>query len=79
VRGSERLMEKFADRLKIKPEETTPDMLITLKAVRCIGCCGLAPAVMVGDTVYGKLAVKEVSAIADKYRGANGHGKVDAG
>jgi len=79
VRGSERLMDKFAETLKIKPEETTPDMLVTLKAVRCIGCCGLAPAVSVGDTVYGKLAVKQVSAIADKYRGANGSGKVDAG
>ena len=79
VRGSERLMERFADTLKIQPEETTPDRLFTLKAVRCIGCCGLAPAVMVGDAVYGKLTVKEVSRIADKYRGANGHGKADAG
>jgi len=79
VRGSERLMDRFADTLRIKPEETTPDMLFTLKAVRCIGCCGLAPAVMVGDTVYGKLTVKGVSGIADKYRGANGHGKADAG
>jgi len=79
VRGSERLMERFADTLKIKPEETTPDMLFTLKTVRCIGCCGLAPAVMVGDAVYGKLTVKEVAGIANKYRGANGHGKTDAG
>jgi len=50
-------------------------MLFTLKTVRCIGCCGLAPAVMVGDAVYGKLTVKEVAGIANKYRGANGHGK----
>jgi NADH-quinone oxidoreductase subunit E/NADP-reducing hydrogenase subunit HndA len=74
VRGSERLMERFADTLKIKPEETTPDMLFTLKSVRCIGCCGLAPAVMVGDAVHGKLTVKEVAGIAAKYRGGNGHG-----
>lgn len=79
VRGSERLMDRFADTLKIKPEETTPDMLFTLKTVRCIGCCGLAPAVMVGDSVYGKLAVKEVAGIANKLRGVNGHGKADAG
>ena len=74
VRGSERLMDRFADTLKIKPEETTPDMLFSLKSVRCIGCCGLAPAVMVGDSVYGKLTVKEVTGIVSKYRGANGHG-----
>lgn len=79
VRGSERLMERFADTLKIKPEETTPDMLFTLKAVRCIGCCGLAPAVMVGDAVFGKLTVKEVAGIAERYRGAEGHGKAHAG
>ena len=79
VRGSERLMERFADTLKIKPEETTPDMLFSLKSVRCIGCCGLAPAVMVGDSVYGKLTVKEVAGIANKYRGGNGHGQANAG
>jgi NADH:ubiquinone oxidoreductase subunit E len=75
VRGSERLMERFAETLKVKPEETTPDMLFTLKAVRCIGCCGLAPAVMVGDSVFGKLTVKEIPGIAEKYRGAGSHGQ----
>ena len=75
VRGSERLMDRFAETLKIKPEETTPDMLFTLNAVRCIVCCGLAPAVMVGEAVYGKLTVKEVAGIANKYRGETGHGK----
>ena len=79
VRGSERLMDRFAETLKIKPEETTPDMLFTLKSVRCIGCCGLAPAVMVGDSVHGKLTVKEVAGIADKYRGGNGHGQAHVG
>ncbi len=79
VRGSERLMDRFAETLKIRPEETTPDMLVTLKGVRCIGCCGLAPAVMVGDSVYGRLTVKEVAGIAKKYAGGNNHGKVNAG
>jgi len=79
VRGSERLMDRFADTLKIRPDETTPDMLVTLKSVRCIGCCGLAPAVMVGDSVYGKLTVKEVAGIAKKYAGGNGDGKANAG
>jgi NADH:ubiquinone oxidoreductase subunit E/NAD-dependent dihydropyrimidine dehydrogenase PreA subunit len=74
VRGSERLMDRFSDAFKIKPDETTPDMLVTLKAVRCIGCCGLAPAVMVGDAVYGKLTVKDVAGIARKYAGEGSHG-----
>jgi len=79
VRGSERLMDRFAETLKIGPDETTPDMLVTLKSVRCIGCCGLAPAVAVGDSVYGKLTVKEIAGIAKKYAGGNGDGKVNAG
>lgn len=73
VRGSERLMEKFSDTLKIRPDETTPDMQFTLKSVRCIGCCGLAPAVMVGDGVFGKLGTKEVPGILNKHRESLDH------
>jgi len=68
VRGSERLMEKFSDVLKIRPDETTPDRNFTLKSVRCIGCCGLAPAVMVGADVYGKLSTKQVPEIIKRHR-----------
>ena len=68
VRGSERLMEKFSDVLEVKPEETTPDMKFTLKSVRCIGCCGLAPAVMIGEDVYGKLTARQVPEIINKYK-----------
>lgn len=68
VRGSERLMEKFSDVLKIPPDETTPDRNFTLKSVRCIGCCGLAPAVMVGADVYGKLSTKQVPEIINRHR-----------
>ncbi len=76
VRGGERLMDRFGELLNVKPEETTPDMLFTLKSVRCIGCCGLAPAVMIGEAVYGKLAVKDIQGIIKKYRG-NGHAPHD--
>jgi NADH:ubiquinone oxidoreductase subunit E len=69
VRGSERLMDKFSDMLEIKPGETTKDMKFTLNSVRCIGCCGLAPAVAVGDQVYGKLTGVDVPNIINKYKG----------
>ncbi|MBI4946907.1 MAG: NAD(P)H-dependent oxidoreductase subunit E [Bacteroidetes bacterium] len=68
VKGSERLMERFSDVLEIKENETTPDMLFTLKSVRCIGCCGLAPAAMIGDNVYGKLSTKDIPKIIEKYK-----------
>jgi NADH:ubiquinone oxidoreductase subunit E/NAD-dependent dihydropyrimidine dehydrogenase PreA subunit len=70
VRGSERLMEKVSDVLAIKPGETTSDMKFTVKSVRCIGCCGLAPALMVGSEVYGKLARKDIPGIVRKYQEA---------
>ncbi len=70
VRGSERLMDKFREVLGVGVDETTPDMKFTLKSVRCIGCCGLAPAVMVGDQVYGKLTGKGVAEIVKQYRAA---------
>ena len=68
VKGSERLMERFSDVLEIKENETTPDMLFTLKSVRCIGCCGLSPAAMIGDNVYGKLSTKDIPGIIEKYK-----------
>jgi len=68
VKGSERLMERFSDVLEINENETTPDKLFTLKLVRCIGCCGLAPAAMIGDNVYGKLSTKDIPGIIEKYK-----------
>ena len=70
VRGSERLMEKMSEMLAINPEQTTPDLRFTLKSVRCIGCCGLAPALMVGSEVYGRLTRKDVPGIVRKCREA---------
>jgi len=70
VRGSERLMDKIGELLAIKPDETTPDLKFTLKSVRCIGCCGLAPALTVGSEVYGKLTRKEIPDIVRKYQQA---------
>ncbi len=69
VRGSERLMDKFSDMLKIKAGETTPDGKFSLNSVRCIGCCGLAPAAMVGDQVYGKLTAIQIPEIVNQCKG----------
>jgi len=68
VRGSERIMEKFSSELGIRPGETTPDMQFTLKSLRCLGCCSLAPAAIIGDAVYGKLTIKDVPKVVRKYQ-----------
>jgi NADH:ubiquinone oxidoreductase subunit E/NAD-dependent dihydropyrimidine dehydrogenase PreA subunit len=71
VKGAERLMDKFKEILQIDENETTKDKLFTLKQVRCIGCCGLAPAIMINDMVYGKLVPKDVPDILKKYKEAS--------
>ena len=66
VQGSQRLMDKVSEVLKIKEDETTPDMMFTLKGVRCIGCCGLAPALTIGPETYGKLTRQDIPDIVHK-------------
>jgi NADH:ubiquinone oxidoreductase subunit E len=68
VKGGERLMDRLSEILNIKENETTDDMLFTIKSVRCIGCCGLAPAIMIGENVFGKLTPKEIPTIIEKYK-----------
>ena len=61
-------MDRLSEALEIKVNETTPDMMFTLQSVRCIGCCGLAPAIMTGDTVFGKLSTTDIPGIIEKYQ-----------
>jgi len=70
VRGGDKLLERFSDELKIGEGETTKDKLFTIRSVRCIGCCGLAPALMINDEVFGKVTIPQVKEIIKKYREA---------
>lgn len=68
VRGADKIIEKFKDKLGIGANETTKDGLFTMKDVRCIGACGLAPVVMVDDKVFGRVKVEDVDGIIEMYR-----------
>ena len=68
VKGSQLVMDKFSTLLGIKPGETTADGLFTLDALRCIGACGIAPAISVNGKVYPKMSVDKVQAVIDEYR-----------
>jgi NADH-quinone oxidoreductase subunit E len=68
VRGGERIMDKIERELGIKRGETTEDLQFSLEEVRCLGCCGLAPVMMVGKDVKGKLTESNVLPILDSYR-----------
>ncbi|MDY4819109.1 MAG: NAD(P)H-dependent oxidoreductase subunit E [Bacilli bacterium] len=68
VKGSQLVMDKFSELLHIKAGETTEDGLFTLDALRCIGACGIAPAISINGTVYPKVDPGKVKGIIDSYR-----------
>lgn len=69
MRGADKLIGKFKERLGIESGETTEDGLFTISDVRCIGACGLAPVVMVDGKVYGRVREEDVDNIISEYRG----------
>ncbi len=60
VRGADRLVARLSQDLGVEPGQTTPDGLITLQTARCIGACGLAPAVVLDDDVLGNVKVDKL-------------------
>ncbi len=68
VKGAEKVLDRLALELGVQPGKTTADNRFTLLQTRCLGCCGLAPVMMIGDDVYGRLTPDEVPAILKKYR-----------
>ncbi len=68
VKGSQNVSDKFAELLKIKAGQTTADGLFTLDNVRCLGACGIAPAVSINGKVYPKVQLSQVGKIIEEYR-----------
>jgi NADH-quinone oxidoreductase subunit E len=58
VQNANMISEAIEEALQIKDGETTVDRLFTLESVACLGCCSLAPVMMIGDESYGKLTGK---------------------
>lgn len=67
VRGAEKILHEFRTLLDIKVGETTKDEKFSLSSLRCIGACGLAPVVLIGDKVYGRVTLDSVKEILDEY------------
>ena len=67
VKGSGDLLEKIKEILKIDVNGCTPDGKFSLEATRCIGACGLAPVITVGEDVYGRLVPDDIAGILEKY------------
>lgn len=68
VKGGQNIIDKFSDILKIKPGQTTEDGMFTLDALRCIGACGIAPAISINGKVYPKVKLSDIPNIIKEYR-----------
>ena len=71
VQGSGLIADQLERALKIKDGETTPDLMFTLQCVACLGCCSLAPVMMVGDAVHGRLTPEKAVEELEKLRGVS--------
>ncbi len=67
VRGAEKVLDEFKRILKVPVGETTPDGKFSIAGLRCVGACGLAPVVLVGDKTYGRVAPDGVKEILKEY------------
>ena len=67
VKGSEKILDRAKERLKIEVGDTTPDGKFSLVETRCVGACGLAPVFMINDEVYGKATPELFDKVLDEY------------
>lgn len=67
VKGADKVIARLSDDLGVRLGETTKDRMFSLESARCLGTCGLAPVMMVGEQVYGPVTPVEASRILDKY------------
>ena len=72
VKGAEAVINAFKDNLKVDVGEVTEDGLFSIESVRCLGACGLAPAIVVNEDVYGKVTPDMVPKIIESYREKEG-------
>ena len=68
VKGVEKITAKFESELGIKRGNTTKDMSFTLETVRCIGCCGLAPVLKIGEDIHGLISKNKVTELLKMYQ-----------
>lgn len=67
VKNAQGVLDRLKEELKVKEGETTEDGKFTLEATRCLGCCGLAPVMMINEEVFGKLVPDDIPDILKKY------------
>ena len=67
VLGAQDVLNRILEKLNVKVGETTPDGKWIVTSCRCLGCCGLAPAITINGEVYGKVKVEDVEKILNSF------------
>ncbi|HEC80072.1 MAG: NADH-quinone oxidoreductase subunit NuoE [Candidatus Coatesbacteria bacterium] len=68
VMGGKDILDHLSSELKVGEGETTDDGLFTLERVACLGCCGMAPVVVIDDRFYGCCTIKSVDKLIEEVR-----------
>lgn len=68
VKGAKNVLERVCEELSTPVGKTSADGLFTIRDTRCLGCCALAPVMMINDDVYGELTPDKIPDILAKYR-----------
>ena len=70
VQNAQEILDKVVSEIDTAVGKTNADGLFTIRDTRCLGCCGLAPVMMINEDVYGRLSSKEIPDILKKYKNA---------
>ena len=68
VRGGEKILDELSEEFGIKEGETTEDMSLTIETVGCVGCCGLAPVIVVNEEISGEMTPKKLTKLVEGIR-----------
>lgn len=68
IKGAQAILDTLAKELKVEVQKTTDDGKFTLEATRCLGACGLAPVMTIGEKVYGKVAATDIPKILKDFQ-----------
>lgn len=76
LKGGLQVLQEFEKELNVKAGESTPDGLFHLQEVRCVGCCGLAPVVIINGKAYGQMKADRVRGILNDWREKASSGEI---
>jgi len=68
VMGGKEILDYLSDKLGISEGETTGDGMFSLERVACLGCCGMAPVVVIDNNFYGRCTIQRIDKLLDNYR-----------